>query len=93
MRNTLLLWPLQQRLGIHDAPEGTTSPHAYDFCPFDVTQFRQVEPSTVMATWAPLPGYSTLPRVPDSKTQKHREEKEPKNISVMKGELSHRACL
>ncbi|EWG54687.1 hypothetical protein FVEG_17365 [Fusarium verticillioides 7600] len=68
-------------------------PHAYDFCHFDDTQFRQVEPSTVVATWAPLSGYSTLPHVPDLKTQKHREEKEPKNISMREGRLSHRACL
>ncbi|RBR21746.1 hypothetical protein FVER53590_26565 [Fusarium verticillioides] len=42
---------------------------------------------------ASLSGYSTLPHVPDLKTQEHREEKEPKSISMREGKLSHRACL
>ncbi|KAF5681491.1 hypothetical protein FDENT_8076 [Fusarium denticulatum] len=69
------------------------SPILMTSVPSTIRTSGQVERSTVLATWAPLLGYSTLPHVADSKTQKHREEKEPKNMSAGKGELSHRARL
>ncbi|KAF4501322.1 hypothetical protein FAGAP_2454 [Fusarium agapanthi] len=36
----VIAMPTQQWPGIHDAPEGTTSPHSYDFCSLDDTHFR-----------------------------------------------------
>ncbi|KAF5586483.1 hypothetical protein FPCIR_7899 [Fusarium pseudocircinatum] len=66
----------------------TTSPILTTSIPSTIRTSGQVERSAVLATWVPLPGYSTVPYAADSTTQKHREEKEPKNMSVAKGGLN-----
>ncbi|KAI3580629.1 hypothetical protein IWW34DRAFT_848923 [Fusarium oxysporum f. sp. albedinis] len=65
-------------------PRRNGSSHSYDVFPSTIRTSGEAERPIVLARLAPLRSYSALPHVAHPKTQKHREEKELKTISVEK---------